>query len=307
MGSLKITAKLLLLIFIPLLFLVLTVLTADAQGGRRRIRMPKTIFFVGTEKCTGGGECHDPWLGAWRNSAHGKTYNLLKPGERAKAKQRAEASIKEKLLKYGGRDKVYVDSLDVVNADFTNEPFCLMCHTTGFGQVGGFNPGETEIDPDEPNFEQVGCEMCHSVMGGSQYRVLMNNTEGDFTSAQAEKHGKRYDNNTGNVCKRCHEHPNTPFQPSLDPKYKFNFEERRKKVHNIKKYINKYNKGHLLDKRKDRLTKDPGITYKKSLEIEDWVIMDGKVRFKALPLYKGILRFNDGSRLPLKDLEAELP
>lgn len=303
----KIPAKLLLLIFMTLFFLPLTVLTVNAQGGRRRIRMPKTIFFVGTDKCTGGGECHDPWLGAWRNSAHGKTYNLLKPGVRAEAKQRAEASIKDKLLKYGGRDKVFVDSLDVVNADFTNEPFCLMCHTTGFGQTGGFKPGVTEIDPDEPNLEQVGCEVCHSVMGGSQYRVLMNNTEGDFTSAQAEKLGKRYDNNTGNVCKKCHEHPNSPFQPSLDLKYKFNFEERRKKVHNIENYVNKNNKGHLLDKRKDRLIKDPGVTYKKSLEIENWVIVDGKVRFKALPLYKGVLRFNDGSRLPLNDIEAESP
>ena len=301
------TSRFLLFIFITSLFLASTVLTVDAESDRRKIRMPKMIYFVGTDKFTGAGECHDPWLGAWINSSHGKTYNFLKPGVRAKAKLKAEASIKEKLLKYGGRDKAFVDSLDVVNADFTNEAFCLMCHTTGFGQPGGFKPGVTEIDPDDPNFEQVGCEMCHSVMGGSQYRVLMNNTEGDFTSAQAEKFGKRYDNNTGNVCKRCHEHPNTPFHPSIDPKYKFNFEESRKKVHNIEKYINKNNKGHLLDKRKDRLTKDPGITYKKPLEIEKWVIIDGKVRFTALPLFNGVLRFQDGSRLPLKDIKVEKP
>lgn len=296
------TCRIILLFFIPIFILGFTVLKADAL---KKKKIPRFPSFVGASRCN--GSCHDPWYQAWVNSPHGKTYNLLKPGVRAKAKKKAEASIKDKLLKYGGRDKAYVDSLDVTKADFTGEPLCLRCHTTGFGQKGGFKPGKTEIDPEEPSLEQVGCEMCHSVRGGSQFRILMRNTKGDFTSAQAEKLSKRYDNNTGNVCKRCHEHPNTPFQPSLDPKYKFNFEERRKKVHNYKKYVTVDNKDQLLNKRKDRLTKDPGVTYKKFLVIENWVIKDGRVKFKKLPLYKGVLYFKDGSKLALKDIKAEIP
>ena len=297
----KKAAKLIIHGFIVLVILAPTSLFAEA----RKKKIPKFPYFVGALSCNGG--CHDPWYEAWKDSSHGKTYDLLKPGVRGDAKKKAENYIKDKLLKYGGRDQAYVDKIDVINFDFTKEPLCLRCHTTGFGQRGGYDPEKTEILPGEPHKEQVGCEMCHSVKGGSQFRILMKNTRGDFTSAQAEKLGKRYDNNTGHVCKRCHEHPNTPFQPSLDPKYKFNFEERRKRVHNIEKYVNNDNREMLLDKRKDRLTKDPGVTYKKFLEIEDWVIKDGKVRFKALPLYKGVLRFNDGSRLPLEDLEAEKP
>lgn len=291
--------KFLLFFLIVPLFLAVTVLTVDAA--KKKVRIPKSPSFVGAVKCD--GSCHDPWYQAWIESPHGKTYDILKAGERSKAKKKAEALIKEKLVKYGGRDQAFVDKLDVVNTDFTKEPFCLRCHSTGFGQKGGFNPEDAEIDPDEPNLEQVGCEMCHSIRGGAQFRALMKKTEGDFTSAEAEKLGKRFDNWTGNVCKRCHEHENTPFQPSVDKKYKFNFEERRKKVHEYKKFVNDDNRDQLLEKRKNRVKEDPGVTEKKNLVIEDWVIQDGKVRFKALPLFKGILRFQDGSKLPLKEIK----
>lgn len=311
---------LLLFIFVPFVCLALTVLTADAA---KKKKIPKTPKFVGAAKCD--GSCHDPWYQAWMNSGHGKTYNLLKPGERTDAKKKAEALIKEKLVKFGGRDQAYVDGLDVTKADFTSEPLCLRCHTTGFGQSGGFRFKDTKtkkgkikkktaIDPEEPSLEQVGCEMCHSVRGGSQFRMLMKNTEGDFTSAQAEKLNKRYDNNTGNVCKRCHEHQNTPFQPSLDDKYKFNFEERKKKVHNIEKYRNADNKDQVIEKRKDRLTKDPGVTYTKNLVIEQWVIKNaesGKIGWKAKPMTgtrkKGYtFHFQDGSKLNLNDIKADI-
>ena len=33
---------------------------------------------------------------------------------------------------------------------------------------------------DEPNLENVGCEMCHSVAGGSQFRAIMKSSKGDY-------------------------------------------------------------------------------------------------------------------------------
>ncbi|MFQ5900273.1 MAG: multiheme c-type cytochrome, partial [Thermodesulfobacteriota bacterium] len=250
----------------------------------------------------------------WKASPHGGTYELLKPGVRSDAKKKAAASIKEKLVKYGGRDQAYVDGLDVVNADFTEEPLCLRCHTTGFGQKGGFKPGKTAIDPDEPSLEQVGCEMCHSARGGSRFRAVMKIVKpvGSFSSATAEKYGKRYDNWTGNVCKRCHEHENTPFQPSIDPKYKFNFKERMKKVHEIQKFTNDDNKDQLIEGRKGHETKDPGATQEKGLVIEQWTIVGGKVKFKdgTLPVtYKKgegyTLHYQDGSSVKMDDIKTE--
>ncbi|MEK9630033.1 MAG: multiheme c-type cytochrome, partial [Nitrospinota bacterium] len=44
--------------------------------------------FVGAVKCN--GSCHDPYYQAWKNSPHGGTYDLLKPGVRKEAKERVK-------------------------------------------------------------------------------------------------------------------------------------------------------------------------------------------------------------------------
>jgi len=97
---------------------------------------------------------------------------------------------------------------------------CLRCHTTGYRQRGGFKPAGSKnkkgkdvssaIDPSEPNKEQVGCEMCHSVVGGAQFRVVMKNSKGKFKKAETEQYGQRWD--YANVCTRCHMHPRSPHK-----------------------------------------------------------------------------------------------
>ena len=239
-----------------------TVLIPQLAESKKRVRIPKKPSFVGATKCN--GSCHDPWYQAWANSPHGKTYELLKPGVRK------EAKVKAKL----DPDK-----------DYTSEARCLRCHTTGYRQKGGFDPAKADkIDPDEPNLEQVGCEMCHSVAGGSQFRAFMKKTEGKFTRVEVEKYSKRYD--MENVCKRCHLHPNTPFKESVDSKYKFDFNERKKKVHLYKKYYNADNKDQTIE-----IDHKKGDTETKPLVIEDWDIVDGKLKFKKLPYYKGKFKY----------------
>ncbi|VAX23054.1 hypothetical protein MNBD_NITROSPINAE02-154, partial [hydrothermal vent metagenome] len=228
---------------------------------KKKVKIPKKPSYVGAAKCD--SSCHDPWYQAWTKSPHGRTYDLLKPGIRAEAKKKAKLDP----------DK-----------DYTADPKCLRCHTTGYRQKGGFVPGETKIDPDEPNLEQVGCEMCHSAKGGAQFRAFMKKTEGKFKRTEVEGYGMRYD--FKNVCSRCHEHKNTPFKPSLDKKYEFNFEERKKKVHLYKDYYNKDNKDQTHE-----IEHGVGLTESKPLEIEDWVIKDGKLRFTALPWHKGKPRY----------------
>lgn len=239
------------------LFCVTFVLVQVADAKKKRVRIPKKPSFVGSAKCD--SSCHDPWYQAWVNSSHGKTYDLLKPGVRAEAKTKAKLDPQK---------------------DYTSDARCLRCHTTGYRQKGGFVPGETKIDPEEPNLEQVGCEMCHSVKGGAQFRAFMKKTEGKFKRKEVEAYGMRYD--FSNVCGRCHEHKNSPFLPSVDAKYKFNFDERKKKVHEYKKYYNKDNKDQTYE-----IDHEHGLTEKKQLVIEDWAIVNGKLKFKALPMYKG--------------------
>ncbi len=106
----------------------------------------------------------------------------------------------------------------------------------------------------------------------------MKNTKGDFKKAQTEKYGQRWD--YANVCTRCHTHRNTPFKPDVHDKYKFNFEERKKKVHQIAKYWNEDNEDQKLEKLKDR-NKEVSQSEKTPLVIEDFAVRKGKLLFKG--------------------------
>ncbi len=236
---------------------------------KKKKKIPKKPSFVGAVKCN--GSCHDPYYQAWKASPHGGTFNLLKPGNRVEAKKRVKLDP----------DK-----------DYTTTPLCLRCHTTGYKQRGGFKPAgsknkkgkdtSTPIDPEEPNKEQVGCEMCHSVAGGAQFRIVMKNTKGDFKKAETEKYGQRWD--YANVCTRCHTHKRTPFKPDVHDKYKFNFEERKKKVHPIEKYWTADNEDQKLEKLKDR-KKETAQSEETPLIIEDFKVVKNKLRFnkKTMP------------------------
>jgi hypothetical protein len=234
--------------------------------------MPAKPAYMGAVNC--GGRCHDPWYQAWKATPHARTYELLKPGVRAAAKKRAGLRV---------------------NRDYTANPRCLRCHTTGYGQKGGFVPAETSVVPWQPNMEQVGCEMCHTVRGGSQVRAFMKKTGGKFKRVKAEAWGARYD--YANVCKRCHLHPKSPHKPSIDAKYRFNYRARVRHIHDYKKYYNDDNKDQVYSrgakaKVKEKGRKpDRGVTERFPLMIEDWDIVDGAIRFKKLPLWDGWLIF----------------
>lgn len=238
------------------LFLFVSVQNTEAK--KKKPTKPK---FVGALKCN--SSCHDPMYLAWAETPHAKAYNLLKPGERAKAKKKAKLDP----------DK-----------DYTGDPNCLRCHTTGYKQLGGFKGPDAKKptrkeDPDEPNIAAVGCEMCHTVMGGAMTRYIMKEKKEKFTRTEVEAVGLRYDYE--NVCKRCHEHPNTPFQPSVDPKYKFNFEERKKKVHDYQKFYNEDNQDQVITKKDGVSVHGTGDTEKNPLPIEQWKVVDGKFKKKV--------------------------
>jgi hypothetical protein len=269
--------KVLALVFVGL---TLALGGADDAFAKKKKKKPslKKMKYVGAAKCN--GSCHDPYYQAWVKSPHGGTFNLLKAGVRKEAKERAKLDPEK---------------------DYTADPHCLRCHTTGYKQKGGFKPAgtknkkgkdkSTKIDPEEPSLEQVGCEMCHSVAGGSEMRLVMKNSKGKFKKAETEKFGQRWD--YANVCTRCHTHKNTPFQPTLHDKYKFNFEERKKKVHQTEKYWSEDNEDQRLEHIKKR-TKQTAKSEETPLIIEDWKIKKGKLKFKkgTKPFSKKKKKFN---------------
>jgi hypothetical protein len=168
--------------------------------------------YVGAEGC---GMCHRDQYIDWQKSKHAKVFELLKPGERISAKKKAKLDP----------DK-----------DYTTDTKCLKCHTTGFREPGGF----TSIT-DTPTRIGIGCEMCHGP--GSEYRKVHKQKRAEFTRSDVIAAGQKYGSADETVCHRCHEHEDTPMQPKIDDKYKFDLAERLK---NTRAYHKHYTGLHPL-------------------------------------------------------------
>lgn len=239
--------------FFALFILGCLTFAQDAEARKKKPDNYKTKY-VGSVKCN--GSCHDAYYQAWKKTGHGKAFQLLGPGERAEAKKKA------------GLDP---------EKDYSADPNCLRCHTTGYRQKGGFRDANMKkpsfIDPEEPNKEEVGCEMCHTVAGGSEIRKVMKNTKGKFTKEDTEKYGQRWD--YANVCARCHLHPKSPHTPEVDKKYEFNFEAGVKNVHKVDDFWTEDNMDQKLkkaDERKEQTAKSETTP----LVIEDWKVKQKK-------------------------------
>jgi len=153
--------------------------------------------YVGVKKCK---MCHMKQYKAWKKTSMAKSFENLKPGVKAELKKKA------------GLDP---------NKDYTHDPKCLKCHTTGYGEPGGFKSIE-----ETPKMINVQCEGCHGP--GSEYRKIMKNKK--FKLADAKAAGLRIPSEDEKGCLRCHG-GESPFNEKVDPKYKFNFKERLKKTH----------------------------------------------------------------------------
>jgi hypothetical protein len=189
--------------------LLLAGIVLALMGGPNSVSAGDEVF-TGTRVCE---KCHDHHATSWRKTPHAKAFRSLQPGKKVKAKSKAK--------------------LDP-NRDYSADPDCIGCHTTGFGLSGGY-------DPDKPAKElaKIGCESCHGA--GSLYReahgegerVMLADAEPTQRSVLVAA-GQNFD--FGEACARCHMNyegspwkgakaPYSPFTPKLDAKYTFDFEK----------------------------------------------------------------------------------
>jgi peroxiredoxin len=96
----------------------------EALGATRKAIMPSDAAFVGSDACQ---SCHPKEYETWASGGHAQAGTTLA--------RKGEAR----------------------NAD------CLACHTTGFGEPGGFPKGATLAS--HPDLGRVGCESCHGAGG----------------------------------------------------------------------------------------------------------------------------------------------
>lgn len=177
--------------------------------------------YVGVKTCT---KCHDVQGESWAETAHAKAFESLKANAKAEEKKKAK--------------------LDPAK-DYTKDKDCVGCHSTGFGQSGGFAVGG-EVGG-QKQLGAVGCESCHGPGGG--YR-----DEHGKAEKKLKKDGQATPRKTlvaagqnfeyEKACATCHlnyqgsphkgaKAPFTPFTPTVDAKYKFEYDKavRSKALH----------------------------------------------------------------------------
>ncbi len=168
-----------------LLFLSTTVLAQDQEVSHR---------YVGSKKCR---VCHMKQYKSWSATRMANAFELLKPGVRSEAKKKA------------GLDP---------SADYTQDPKCLQCHTTGYGKKGGFVNLK-----DTPKLAGVGCEMCHGPGGSYLKPEYMSLKNKNYKRADLVKVGL-VNPPTKETCESLCHNAKSPF---FDPKKPFNFEKRK--------------------------------------------------------------------------------
>jgi hypothetical protein len=168
--------------------------------------------YVGVKKCKA---CHSKekmggtQYKVWETLKMAKSMETLKPGVAADIKTKA------------GLDP---------EKDYTTDPKCLKCHTTGYGKPGGFESMEKT-----PTLANVGCEACHGP--GSNYRSPKIMSVKAFKENWDEAHKKAVAAGLvrpvgEEVCTKCHNEENP-----VEKLFKFDFAEYKEKIKHWKKSL----------------------------------------------------------------------
>ncbi len=163
--------------------------------------------YVGNARCA---TCHFKQSKSWIRTPMAKAFTALKPGQRAAEKKAAGLDPKR---------------------DYTTDTRCLACHTTGYGESGGYPavvPGKAWSKDEQKRARRlrgVSCEACHGA--GSLYTTLM----------RKNKHYQRADvvargliaSPAAKDCTCCHD----GTCPTMPKGYRFDFEKaaKAKNVH----------------------------------------------------------------------------
>lgn len=164
----------------------------------------KDAHYLGYNK--GCKSCHYKEWKSWKNTKMAKAFEALKPG--------ASAEIK---LKFNFDPK----------KDYTEDPNCLACHTTGFGLPGGYQiPGGAGYKVREASKQTEGgtCEACHGP--GSKYAPVHQDVDDRARKYRQEEFYAAGEHRVDSrICTRCHNARN----PTAGPDYHFDFKEHKEK------------------------------------------------------------------------------
>ncbi len=149
--------------------------------------------YVGISACK---KCHLKQYMSWKKTTMARTFDVLKSGNATEAKK-----------KTGFDPKI----------DYTKDPACLPCHTTGYGLPGGYSTETAKLAKEN---EGTTCEACHGP--GSKY-VALHKDVADKKRKYSVK--EFYDAGMFRideaVCTTCHNRKN----PTAPPDFRFDYEQ----------------------------------------------------------------------------------
>lgn len=150
--------------------------------------------------------CHYKEWKSWKKTKMAKAFEVLKPGVDTEAKVKFNLDPKK---------------------DYTEDPNCLACHTTGFGLPGGYRiPRGLGYKVKQASKETEGgtCEACHGP--GSKYGPIHKDVDDKARKyTQAEFYAAGENQVDSRICTRCHNRRD----PDAGPDYHFNFKEYKDK------------------------------------------------------------------------------
>lgn len=177
--------------------------------------------YVGSKKCK---KCHLKLWKSWAETKMARTFHGLKPNSELKPDKKA------------GLTKEFIEEIKAAKAkaniepekDYTQDPKCLKCHTTGYGESGGYTIPDAQDRKAQGQAEAlagVGCEACHGP--ASKYVEILDEIQGEqrqYTRAELYAAGmKKID---AKDCTGCHTKTDNP---TAGDDYKFDFEESKDK------------------------------------------------------------------------------
>jgi len=153
----------------------------------------KGAKYVGTGACR---KCHLKQYMSWKKTTMARTFDVLKPGNAIEAKKKTGFDPKK---------------------DYTKDPACLPCHTTGYGLPAAYSTEKAKLAKAN---EGTTCEACHGP--GSKYIALHK----DVLDKKRKYSVKEfYDAGMfridAAVCTTCHNRKN----PTAPPDFRFDYEQ----------------------------------------------------------------------------------
>ena len=150
--------------------------------------------------------CHYKEWKSWKKTKMSKAFEVLKPGINAEKKVELKLDPEK---------------------DYTEDPNCLSCHTTGFGMPGGYAiPTGAKYSVRKAAEQTMGgtCETCHGP--GSKYGPLHADVDENARPYVPEEFYAVGEYKVDNrVCERCHNRRN----PTAGHDYRFDFKELKDK------------------------------------------------------------------------------